>query len=260
MTKPTTLIQSVCAALLLLGSAAADDDYHQFSVCADSAILVEELSIVCDSPGSYYYGSSKYRNSATCVAGDKAKLQVVFEILEDLTNYSPAISVQVQAYGSVETVQLHSSEDLCSLSIKSLDGATCPEAGVYQVNEQFYWGSQNDEYEYNFKPVATIGFASATQNYQYYDLGGANTDKCKGGTFQNWSPNVGNSAKDTIVFFMITLGLLLGVTSLVVACRWYTMRSVESKPKKEAMEEELLDEEDVQRIAMMGREKDLIDA
>lgn len=42
-----------------------------------SQITVSLLSILCDTPGAYYSGSTAYRNSPVCVAGDKAQLDIV---------------------------------------------------------------------------------------------------------------------------------------------------------------------------------------
>lgn len=256
------LVRALFAALALAQFTAAEDEYYnQFSVCADSSIVVEELMIVCDSPGAYYYGSNKYRGSATCMGGDKARLQFQFEILEDLET-SPYISLSVQGYGSVPSVQLHSLEELCSISsLTSVYGSACPQAGVYQVYEKFYFDKKNDSYEYNFKPVPSIGFTSSVDT-NYFDLGGANTKSCAGGTFQNWSTNMGNTAARTIRFFLVTFAILFAASMSFVAWRYLKMKN-ELKiagPKREAMEEEFLDDEDVRRIAMMSREKDLIDA
>lgn len=48
------------------------------SVChgKDDVVRVLSLALTCDSPGAYYYGSSTYRNSEVCVAGDKATLKI----------------------------------------------------------------------------------------------------------------------------------------------------------------------------------------
>ena len=266
MTRPahqqSSFLGALTAALLLFRTVSADDEYYnQFSVCADSIVVVEELMITCDSPGSYYYGSNKYRNSATCVAGDKAKLQFVFEITQDL-EASPYVTVDVEAYGSVPTESLYNQVELCSLdTLQSVDGGACPGAGIYMVTDKFYFGSQSDDYDYNFKPVPSIGFVSDVDT-KYYDLGGANTNSCAGGTFQNWSTGMGNTAAKTIHFFLVTFAVLFAGSMAFLAWRYYTMkRELDIVPRKmEAMQEELLDDEDVRRIAMMGREKDLIDA
>lgn len=44
--------------------------------CTHNYIQVEKLSILCDTPGAYYYGSNAYRNSLVCMSGDKAHLIV----------------------------------------------------------------------------------------------------------------------------------------------------------------------------------------
>ena len=205
-TTTTNLWKSLATAALLLCRSTvvtADEEYYnQFSVCADSAIVVEELMITCDSPGSYYYGSNKYRNSATCQGGDKAKLQVMFEIMQDL-DASPYLTLNVAAAGSVRDKQLYYQGDLCSLdSLQSYDGSACPNAGVYLISDKFYFDSQEDEYDtYNFNPVPSIGFQSDVE-MNYFDLGGANTNFCAGGTFQNWSTGMGNSASATLRFFL----------------------------------------------------------
>jgi hypothetical protein len=112
------------------GSSSDDGSYYnKFSVCSDSAIVVSDIVLVCDSPGAYYYGSNKYRNSATCQAGDKAKLTVKFQVAETLDS-SAYVHLMVKGYGSVESKQIYSGEELCSTSgLSSSDGATCPSQG-----------------------------------------------------------------------------------------------------------------------------------
>ena len=46
------------------------------SACSKEDFQVEAVYLVCDSPGAYYRGSSAYRDSATCIYGDKARLQL----------------------------------------------------------------------------------------------------------------------------------------------------------------------------------------
>jgi hypothetical protein len=112
------------------GSSSDDGSYYnKFSVCSDSAIVVSDIVLVCDSPGAYYYGSNKYRNSATCQAGDKAKLTVKFQVSETLDS-SAYIHLMVKGYGSVESKQIYAGDELCSTSgLSSSDGATCPSQG-----------------------------------------------------------------------------------------------------------------------------------
>ena len=45
--------------------------------CRRNYIQVQQMSILCDTPGAYYYGSNAYRNSVVCMSGDKAHLEVL---------------------------------------------------------------------------------------------------------------------------------------------------------------------------------------
>ena len=47
--------------------------------CTHNYIQVEKLTLLCDTPGAYYYGSNAYRNSLVCMSGDKAHLKVKCE-------------------------------------------------------------------------------------------------------------------------------------------------------------------------------------
>lgn len=44
--------------------------------CSQEDFEVQAVFLVCDSPGAYYRGSSTYRDSTTCIYGDKARLQL----------------------------------------------------------------------------------------------------------------------------------------------------------------------------------------
>ena len=89
----------------VIGTVKADDAAYmnKFTVCDDTSIVVSDVSLLCDSPGTYYYGSGKYRSSATCEGGDKAKMQVDFQILEDLQT-DAYLTLSVQGYGTVAAV------------------------------------------------------------------------------------------------------------------------------------------------------------
>lgn len=214
----------------------ADDTYYnQFNVCADSKIVVEDMTLYCDSPGSYYYGSNKYRNSATCQAGDKAKLYILFlinnndnEIIND-----PYITINIQGYGTVENINLYESNTsfcntVTSINYNGLYANTCPTYGYYYIKKQFYWGNQNDNYEYSFIPKITVGIAS-TLNSNYYDLGGANTNNCySGNTFNKWTYGVRKSAANTFITFIITFSILL-ITILSITTFIYCIMKQHNK-------------------------------
>jgi len=225
----------------------ADGYYNQFSVCDESSILVQDISITCDSPGAYYYGSNKYRNSASCQSGDKANMQVDFVILQDLEYDDAYLTLDIKGYGSVESISLHTQDSFCE-SVVAQNGVVCPEAGYYTISERFYWGSQNDSYEYSFVPKVVIGIASGAN--QKYDLGGANTNQCdSGNTFMGWTKGAGKTAADTFVTFMLTFGTLLAVLIVIFLVGYLLMKQAKRRvPKKEVIVDEELDEASYQAI------------
>lgn len=226
---------------------ADDGEYrNKFTVCDETSIVVSDISLVCDSPGTYYYGSGKYRNSASCQAGDKAKMQVNFEIQEDLTTEA-YLTLSVQGYGSVQSVTLHDQESFCSV-VQSSDGAACPAAGSYQIYQTFYWGDQSDDYTYAFTPKVVVGIASSL-NSNVYDLGGANTNSCKGNVVTDWTVGIRRSMANSIRSFFATFGILTAGIVAVVLAGWFIRRqSREPTIQKAIIVDEDLDEMAYQAI------------
>jgi len=260
--------------LLLVATGGAEDEsgsdssnvdadgnyYNTFSVCDDSVIVVQDLSILCDSPGTYYYGSNKYRNSATCKSGDKAKVDMTFQITKDLTDYyTPYLTMTVTGYGTIQSTTLYDEESLCDISsnvLTSQSGNTyggCPAAGYYRIKRSFTIGEQYDGYEYGYIPQVKVGFASA-QNKNVYDLGGANTNKCAGDTFINWTKGVRKSAANTIKTFFATFGILLGAILAVFFAGWLIMRQSRHQPKEIVIDDDPLDEAEYQhKVSLVGQ-------
>jgi hypothetical protein len=226
----------------------SDDDAYmnKFTVCDDTSIVVTDVALLCDSPGTYYYGSGKYRNSATCEGGDKAKMQVDFQILEDLQSEA-YITLSVQGYGTVAAVQVYTQESFCSV-VQSTDGAACPAAGNYKINHMFYWGSQSDSYTYSFTPKVIVGISSDLAN-NVYDLGGANTNSCKGEVVSDWTVGVRKSMANSIKSFFATFGILCGSIVILIITGWcITRQSSAAKIPKSIIVDEELDEMSYQAI------------
>lgn len=228
--------------------------YNKFTVCDDSPIIVEDIEMLCDSPGTYYYGSGKYRNSADCQAGDKGKIKITFQLTEDLQS-APYFTLSVHGYGTVPGETFYSNEQLCSISSLSTlnNQVTCPGKGWYTVSRTFHWGDQNDSYEYSFVPKVTVGFTSNPQK-GLYDMGGANTNLCSGDTFTNWTKGVRRSAANTIKTFLATFGILLGAIAAVFGAGYFLMKLSRNKPK-EVLIEDPLDENVNHKIALVGDNK-----
>jgi len=254
------LLSWLSLALLIGADDSVDDSghyYNKFSVCDDSSIVVEDIQVLCDSPGTYYYGSGRYRNSASCQAGDKAKLSIMFYINQDLEElYSNVyMDLSVSGYGTVAGKDLYQKADICEIdSLKSSSSdVSCPGKGYYQLYYIFHWGSQADDYEYSFIPKVTIGFTS-NPSKGVYDLGGANTNYCSGDTFIGWTKGVRKSAANTIKTFFATFGILLCAVLAVFCSGWLIMRQSRNQPK-EVIVEDPLDENEKHKVALMGDSK-----
>jgi hypothetical protein len=206
---------------LVLACGGDDAEYYQkyFEVCADSSILVEDVSLLCDSPGAYYYGNGKYRNSETCALGDKAHVKISFYIGEELQGAEPYVTLKViDKSGSsvMEDVSILEGELLCSVSgLTSQSGQTCPAEGYYYVYETVYLGDK-DGSDNQLEAKASVGFQSDLESV-YFDLGGANTDYCHAGSYGRYSyAKMGKQIANAVASFLVTWGtLFFGVLSIL---------------------------------------------
>ena len=188
-------------------------------ICSDAVIQVQDVLVYCDSPGTFYYGSGKYRNSQSCQPGDKATVQLDFYIANQnaIQQAGNKALIDISATGGTHTedVTVYDSADLCSLSsLQKKSRSTCPYNGYYQVKTHFYWGN-SDETE-TFVPTITVGFKSSAKK-NVYDFGGANTDLCYGSTFESWSEGVRVKYANAVGTFFKTFGVLLVTIFLIGA-------------------------------------------
>jgi hypothetical protein len=228
-----------------------------FNVCSNAVIEVEAISILCDSPGSYYYGSSKYRNSDTCTAGDKAKIQLDIYIADPDAIYAAGaslITIGVQGYGNSADQIVYQDADLCSLSsLKALDGTSCPAQGQYRITTQFYWTGSSSSSNDIWIPTVSVGFKSNLDK-SVYDLGGANTNKCSGNI---WSDAVKNTYDSAVANLMKTFGILaLTVTAMGGFVCYIARRRRMALPTGK---EHLIVEEEPNNWQMVSSSKDVLD-
>jgi len=266
-----TFSKAVVTAAVVFGSRTAQAEdynnaYQQFTVCDTSDVVVEQLSILCDSPGQYYYGGSSYRDSVQCKGGDKVKYTLQVAIPYEMPETTvPYLTLEVQGYGAVESVRVYDSEALCEIDdLWSLDGAACPNPGQYQLEGYFYFGEQwnGDDGDYTFKPKMEVGIASRPYA-NTYDLGGANTKSC-GFSISTWSKRLSGPMHA----FVITMSIFAGVAicaavALYCFCKRRQNRAISSKDKEAALmdaSDNISPEEDAKRMAMMRQQQDLIDA
>lgn len=192
-----------------------DDDSQYVSkvqICSDAIIQVQDVSAYCDSPGTYYYGSGKYRNNQYCKPGDKLKVQINFYIADHDTiqqagNYA-LVDIYADGANSIGSKTVYEDADLCSLSsLKKKSGNQCPYNGYYQISTQFYWDASSSNSQEVFEPVVHVGFKS-NLNVNTFDYGGANTN-CRGSSFVTFNDNIKVSFADGVANLMKTFGILL---------------------------------------------------
>jgi hypothetical protein len=212
--------------------ASATDDaavYNTFSVCSDAVIKVLDLSIYCDSPGTFYYGSGKYRNSASCLGGDKAKIQLDFYIAQPTVIESAGgyAILDITATGNSgwyqQNIKVFENADMCSTpTLKTLSKSTCPSQGKYRIKSHFYW--PEDKYGgSSFYPSVMVGFKSSVRSNQY-DYGGANTPYCRGSTFVTWTDGIRTIYANAIANFMKSFGILLLTIVLMGGFIWFLIK------------------------------------
>lgn len=237
----------VVAVLLCIWCRAADgySYYESLSVCSDTSIDVTGVSILCDTPGVWYYGSNGYRNSKTCHKGDKATLQVTFDIIdEDLTEETD-IYFSLSVYGGDQEITVYKNAHLCSIGILTkTSGVACPYQGSFSIKTKLYFAKDNGDDDGNgsnrylgdddgdttsstsaaFSPLVTVGFAS-NQNSGYYDLGGANTEKC-GGQSKNIQSDIQSTVTSALssksfTTFLLSFGVVIAAFAVLGGIAFY---------------------------------------
>lgn len=245
--------------------------YNTFTVCSDAVIEVKDVKIYCDSPGTFYYGSGKYRNSPSCVPGDKGKILVDFYIAQPdvIQQAGGAVLVDIKAQGNTGWYQksqtIYENADLCSLSsLTRKSGSTCPSQGYYRIQTNFHWDKDSSNSQSSFYPEVTVGFKSSIRSYSY-DYGGANTNSCRGSTFATWTHGISTIYANAIGNFMKTFGILILTIAVMGGFVWFMINrptSVKDAGRKIGVikKDVFLDEDfDFSKIKSPRNDDDLVD-
>ena len=246
--------------------AGGDDDgeYYEkyFEACADSSIEVEDVSLLCDSPGAYYYGNGKYRNSHTCMLGDKGHVSIYFYIGQDLQGAEPYLSLEVKdnSNSDAEAMVIYDNVQLCSVSgLTAQDGQYCPQQGYYYLSGTTYLGDKDGSGE-SFDAIASVGFRT-DPDIAYFDLGGANTDYCERGVFGKYSyDKMRKQVASAITSFLVTWGTLLFGVFSVIGIAYFLIQRIRRKgdvPFEDA-DEDLLDGH-YNQVIVMSSSRSLVD-
>lgn len=257
--------------LLLLAVGGRGEDAEQegdryvkyFEECADAAINVEDVSLLCDSPGAYYYGNGKYRNSQTCMMGDKGKVKIYFYISDEVDGYEPYVTLGVKNdYDSgAAKMYIYQDEPLCGISnLKAQDGQACPAPGYYYISGSTYLGEKDGSSSSSLDAKALVGFRTDPQVWNY-DLGGANTDLCPGGVFGQYSYGyLRKKVANAVASFLVTWGTLFFGVVAVMGFAIFLIRRIKARqnPPFEAADEDLLDGH-YNQVIVMSSSRSLVD-
>jgi hypothetical protein len=140
------------------------------SVCADSVVAVQYLTVLCDSPYTFYYGNGANRHSIRCDYGDKATLITVINVLDDLQDKDTEIYVTMAAYDDANNYLASTyPERLCQDYVAE----DCTRAGTYTFVRKLKFGNSYGN-QTKFIPVVQMAFS--TQSDSGYNLGAVNMD------------------------------------------------------------------------------------
>ncbi|CAB9526382.1 expressed unknown protein [Seminavis robusta] len=139
--------------------------------CSQEDFQVKAVYLVCDSPGAYYRGSSTYRDSETCIYGDKARLQLEFKIKDSFTGAS-SIRLEVESGLYDQWKRVAILDDLCSYAGSNLQRVyseyesmtSCPTPGLYQLDTYFTVPAFTVDSELHYTPDLRFRFYNAKGN------------------------------------------------------------------------------------------------
>lgn len=171
--------------------------------CRRREIEVTKVTLTCDSPGAYYYGSKTYRNSDVCIDGDKVNLKVYcktivlrdsvvfprerrtfdshlvllfsicvfFGVTVTITSQidtSSTVYLQIDAGLYDKYKMVISPTRLCQMQIQAAKDTNqkCPRPGDYVLQSQFYLPNLigGNDNDFHFTPDVNLTFTDNNYN------------------------------------------------------------------------------------------------
>lgn len=214
--------------------------------------------MLCDSPGTYYYGSSNsYRKSESCKFGDYVNFALTFDIDSDLSD--TGVYVTSNILGNGLEYPLYTAYDLCAVnSLNADNGQDCPEQGSYSIQSKFVLSdnSGKDDGSTSFSPDIVMAFSSdgADDNVDY---GCVNMDEPEeyeeeeedddgGGSFTGFSA-------DGTASFMAQNGLLLFTLVFMLGFIFFLYWR---QPRQKGYDQSLYDDD--KKVELVGKSSDVV--
>jgi len=190
--------------------------------CEKGIVQVTGISLLCNSPYTYYWGNGANRNSLVCDYGDKAQIVISFTVTDDLDG---DIYMLMAASYQDEQLYLGESVELCYNYV----GDSCSAAGDYTFQKKIQFAYVDGSYE---KFVPTLEIAFSDSNDGSYSLGGVNIycdeqeeeqedqqDDAAGGSsgeYVDWTASGSNTqTRSRVSVFFMNYGILVGTVVVV---------------------------------------------
>lgn len=206
----------------------ADDDYtyaatddvfsgslQQVQPCENGKVQVTGISLLCNSPYTFYWGNGAHRNSQVCDYGDKVQIEVAYTVTESLIDGTPIYMLMAASYQD-EQLYLGESVLLCE---------ECYTAGDYTFTKKIQFSYLDGSYE-QFLPTLEIAFSYADDGS--YILGGVNIQCEDDDDAADWTVNNSDTQKlSPFKVVLINYGIFLTTIFAVAGFAlflWYVNR------------------------------------
>ena len=180
--------------------------------CEKGVVQVTSISLLCNSPYTFYYGNGANRQSVVCDYGDKANIEVSFTVTEDLYDNTD-IYMKMAVFYQGEQLYRGDSVEVCYNFV----GGPCTYAGQYTFKKKIQFAYLNGSYT-KFVPTLEIAFSDSADGS--YRLGGVNIecaeDEDDDQNIVNWSDFEGpEQANNPVETFLLNFGILIGTVIVI---------------------------------------------
>ena len=196
---------------------AAGDDVYSSSIqavepCEKGVVQVTGISLLCNSPYTYYWGNGANRNSLICDYGDKVNIEVSFTVTDDIDG-----DIYMTMASTYKDEQLYKGEsvELCYNFV----GDACNAAGDYSFKKKIQFAYLDGNYT-KFLPTLEIAFSDSADGS--YSLGGVNIycqedENEEDENYVDWTAEVTTTSteENTLEAVLINYGILIGTVVVV---------------------------------------------
>jgi len=189
-------------------------------VCDNSVVQVTSVTILCTSPYTFYYGNGAHRNDIVCNYGDKANVEVKFQVIDSIGEVNDFYTTMALADQEGNLLAVTDPAYVCNDYV----GSSCTKAGSYSFTTKLRLETPEYSSASNKNFVPAIKMAFSTMPDHGYNLGALNTE-CKAWnnerpTSVSWSNHP--RATGNRLFFQ-RYGALVGtcaMLSIIIAFVW----------------------------------------